>query len=391
MNWAETHKPKNLENFIGNKIEKQRFLKFVNNFEKEKKRAVLLWGEQGIGKTLLPLLAAEELGMEIVEFNASEKRSKSIIEQTLANTAISGSIFAKKRIILIDDIDCLSSSDRGGLAEIIKIIRKTRHPIIFTALDYWGKKIKPLRTSVLNIHLKEIEEKEVTNYLLEICEKEGVRTDKRALSQLVLKNKSDIRASIMDIQILCEHKKELDTELVKSLTQYERKTDLKKTIIKMSKAKDLNNATQALSNSDENFDDIFTWVSENIAHTNLNKEELQTAYEMLSMADVFRGRIISKQYWRFLSYVMTLISGACMNTNISKIEYPRRIRKLFETQTRRAKNKSLSQKLSLLFHASPNKIVNEYFFLLKTIIEKNPQDAQNYGLDEQDVAFLLNY
>lgn len=43
---------------------------------------------------------------------------------------------------------------------------------------------------------------------------------------------------------------------------------------------------------------IFLWIEENIPYE-YKGEELARAYDALSIADVFRGRIHRQQHWRF--------------------------------------------------------------------------------------------
>lgn len=100
-------------------------------------RACLLSGPPGVGKTTSVRLIAKFMGYEIREWNASDERSKksvnsllgdlktnSIIKllQNKSNSSIgmkgAGEIVEattnKKFIILMDEIDGMSSGDRGG-------------------------------------------------------------------------------------------------------------------------------------------------------------------------------------------------------------------------------------------------------------------------------------
>ena len=54
-------------------------------------------------------------------------------------------------------------------------------------------------------------------------------------------------------------------------------------------------------------DQIMLWIEENIP-AEYKGTELQKAYDALSMADVFKGRIYKQQYWRFLVYENILLS-----------------------------------------------------------------------------------
>jgi len=82
-------------------------------------------------------VAANEAGYEVIEFNASDTRSKKSLEQHVMDLVgnrsmsefynASGAVRNSKPIVLVmDEVDGMSSGDRGGVAELNKIIKKTK-------------------------------------------------------------------------------------------------------------------------------------------------------------------------------------------------------------------------------------------------------------------------
>jgi len=70
------------------------------------------------------------LGFHVLELNASDTRSKKTIEQLLVDLSKSTSIVSsfnkqtgkpteQKTLILMDEVDGVSSSDRGGLGALV--------------------------------------------------------------------------------------------------------------------------------------------------------------------------------------------------------------------------------------------------------------------------------
>ena len=90
--WVDKHRPRKLAELIGNNANITRIIDFLKHFHsnfakpKEKplkkllKRALLLSGPPGVGKTSAARLCAELHGYEVVEFNASDVRNKASLK-----------------------------------------------------------------------------------------------------------------------------------------------------------------------------------------------------------------------------------------------------------------------------------------------------------------------
>jgi len=81
--WTQKHKPQTLDEIVGNKKAKQQFYDWVKSWDCgiPKKRAVLLCGSPGVGKTVTVETIAKELNMELVEKNASDYRTADAIKR----------------------------------------------------------------------------------------------------------------------------------------------------------------------------------------------------------------------------------------------------------------------------------------------------------------------
>ena len=76
--WVEKYRPKKIEDIIGNEEAKATFVEWLKN-KRRSKKAVLLYGPPGVGKTALVNAAAKEFGFTIIEMNASDTRSEKAI------------------------------------------------------------------------------------------------------------------------------------------------------------------------------------------------------------------------------------------------------------------------------------------------------------------------
>jgi len=113
----------------------------------------MLSGPPGIGKSSSAKIVAKKLGFNILELNASDNRSKKTIETLLKDTSTSSSIvryeennsaFKNRSVIIMDEVDGVSSNDRGGIAALILIIKKTMVPIICISNDRHHRKLVSL-------------------------------------------------------------------------------------------------------------------------------------------------------------------------------------------------------------------------------------------------------
>jgi replication factor C subunit 1 len=93
----------------------------------------------GIGKTTLATLVAKSLGYEVLEFNASDVRSKNAIVAQVSDVVHSQALGVdgklRKRLVIMDEVDGMGGSDRGGIPELIKVIKSSSTPIICICND----------------------------------------------------------------------------------------------------------------------------------------------------------------------------------------------------------------------------------------------------------------
>lgn len=64
---------------------------------------------------------------QVLELNASDTRNKREIEALLSDAVSSqaisagGEVVNRKRLVIMDEVDGMGGSDRGGIAELIKV------------------------------------------------------------------------------------------------------------------------------------------------------------------------------------------------------------------------------------------------------------------------------
>jgi len=72
---------------------------------------------------------ARDLSWEVIELNASDQRTASVIERVAGSAASMNTFFGGKRLIILDEADNLhGTADRGGMRAIAGIIKSTFQP-----------------------------------------------------------------------------------------------------------------------------------------------------------------------------------------------------------------------------------------------------------------------
>ena len=394
MNWVEKYRPETFLEIKGQELAIEKLKKFLEEFTlgkltKTAKRAAILHGPPGTGKTALAYVVAKSRNAEIFELNASDLRNRAKLEEILRPAIEQQSLIKKGKIILVDEVDGISAVDRGGLSELMTLIQLTPYPVIITANDVWGKKLAPLRKQSEIIQLKGVNYNVIKAVLFDILRKEGLFIDNKIVTEIAVKAKGDLRAAINDIQSVSK------TDNISEIEFDERnkETDIFNALKTVFKGEP-NKETLGVFNSVKmNMDEIILWIEENIP-LEYEGEELAKAYEALSRTDIFKRRIYRQQYWRFLVYQNILlsygISAAKKNpkTGFTSYKKPTRILKIWINNKRIAKKKSIEDKYAKYAHVGKKRALQEFPVLVE--IFKKPEVQKELKLNEEEIAYLEN-
>lgn len=114
--WTIKYRPKSINDVIDQDEAKKKILDWIKKWPNVDKKALLLYGPPGVGKTSLIEAIANDLGYELVELNASDNRRKTDIERIAIRTSLSKSLKGyKNKLVLLDEVDGIAVKDDVGV------------------------------------------------------------------------------------------------------------------------------------------------------------------------------------------------------------------------------------------------------------------------------------
>ncbi|HJO14774.1 MAG TPA: replication factor C large subunit [Candidatus Pacearchaeota archaeon] len=383
----EKYRVDNLNDIKGQSIAVEEVRNFLRMFPA--KKALILNGPVGTGKTSMALALAKENDLELFELNASDLRNRSSLEAVLKPSLEQQSLFGKSKLILMDEADGITGSDRGGLPELIALISKTKVPIIITSNDIWKKKFSLLRKSCKIISLKELSDIDVKQIITEVLKKEDKKIKSETIDLIVKGARGDVRAALNDLESVIL----LGEENIDDISLREKKQDIFNDLKKLFQNQVDEQTLRIFDNSDLSIDEILLWVEENIPLEYQGKA-LTKAYECLSRADIFKGRIYRKQYWRFLVYQSFFLSGGVAsatrlkNNRFISYKKPTRILKIWMANMRNAKIKSIIEKYAKLCHMSKKKAMKDKNLMPLILSSLNEETKNKMDLEDKEIDYL---
>lgn len=384
--------PCSVSGFSGRGPEFRQIADFVRNY---KGGALLVHGQTGSGKTDFVHKLAKDMGLEILELNASDMRNKEALLKTAKNAAMQMSLFSDGKIILIDEVDALSGTDRGAVSAIADIIKETKWPIILTANDEMNERVHDLKKKCRFMELPPPTHNEMVGILKEACTKNSVCFEESALQMLARQSDGDVRASLIDLYVASFAGSIKD---VSGLSGRMRNRDVSESMKIIFNTSDPQIAVSAFDNTDMQLNDCMMWVEENMPKE-YSGVELSAGYDALSKADVFLGRIRRWQHWRFLVYANALLTaGIALSKSSSHrkagdVKYARSSRplKYWIMNAKNGKKKAIAEKLAKACHTSKRKALKSMMPYFRLQFSNNPKAiSEELKLEEDEAEWITD-
>jgi replication factor C large subunit len=413
--WTERYRPKKLSEVIGNPSAVKELQDWAGSWMKgiPKKRAVVLIGTPGIGKTSSAGALANDMGWDIIEMNASDQRTGSAIK----DVALKGSYFnslgsdeeykgskeGKKKLIVLDEADNLfGNADRGALPVINELIKTTKQPVILIVNDFFAlsKKSSTVKTDTVQITFRKPVARSTANALKKIAAAEGVAVDDAVLLKIAENSNGDMRAAVRDLEALAQGRRSIDIASAEGLQERIVKKDMYTVLEKMFRNNDPFGAYRILSDTDVDPDTALLWIEENLPYEYKEPGDMVRGYEKLARADVFLGRVSRRQYygmWSYASVMMTAgVSTARFSNKIShdRLRFPLYLTKMSRSKTMRGLRLSVCFKIACYLHTSTKRVETDILGPLKEICLNDAEIrtalVKEMRLEPEELGFLLD-
>ncbi|MFH0835548.1 MAG: replication factor C large subunit [Candidatus Micrarchaeota archaeon] len=376
--WTVKHSPKKLAEITGNPDAVEKIKAWALDWERGKKqKPLLIHGPTGTGKTAAAVALAREMDWILVETDASESRKADMLQKKIGAGCNLQSLSGCRKLLLIDEAD--AAFDRGQIPAIIKIIRESTHPAMVIVEDLWNPKLSALRNECVKIQFKRINWLSVNKRLKEIAKTE--EWDCEFTEEIARNANGDLRSAIVDLQSAFKS----DSSFIGNR---EREEDVFKVLVKILKTTDFNEAIQAGDSADVDLEMLLRWIEENIPREYTDPQDTANAFEQLSRADVFTGRIRSRQDYGLQKYSRALgLGGVALAkkqkySRFTPYQFPSIIKKLSETKKNRALARAIGEKAGAIVHASSRDAFQQL------VLVGHEKYWDSFGLNEEEKSFL---
>lgn len=413
--WAEKYRPAKLDDVVGNGPAIATLKKWAASWENgtPEKRAVVLSGRAGVGKTSTALALAADLNWGVIELNASDARNEEAIKRVAGAGSINETFrddgaFIKaasggRKLIILDEADnVFGREDRGGVPAIMEMVRTTRQPVVLIVNDYYAltRRASALRGLAMEIKFQGLRSPSIEKVLRTVVAKEGVDVAPEVIKKIAEEAGGDLRAALNDMESLCSGRKSVPAEAVATLGGRDDRTTAYAMVGEVLHTFDLASARKALRELDESPDFAMLWIEENVPIEYRHPEDLARAFYYLSRADMMLGRTVRRQYYGLWSYASDLMAGGVAMAKSERLHgwnrynFPSWLSLMSRSKAMRKRRSQTYGKLGAYFHTSKREVAASIAPYLPRLMESDFDIAVSVTagaeLESEDLADLLS-
>jgi replication factor C large subunit len=229
---------------------------------------------------------------------------------------------------------------------------------------------------------------------------EKVNLPEEAIKKIASGSDGDLRSAINDLQSLAEGSADLVNYYGKIFGQRDREADIFRVLGSVFSGKYCTRTRFLTSTLDMDQDMFMRWIEENLPIAIKDPPSLSLAYEYVSLADIFRSRIVRTGNWKLMTYINEFLTlGVCSAKSLSKssgfvkFKFPSIIKELASTKEERAELKDVLRKIAKNTHTSSNVVRKEILPLIAALCKRNKdlmrKIARDIGVEEDQLESII--
>ncbi len=370
--WIEKYRVSEFDSFFGNEKSRLIVINWLKKWIKGTK-PLLIVGPPGTGKTSFVKSLAKLLDLDLVELNASDLRNKINLETIINPILLNKSIFGKRMLLFLDEVDGISGrDDYGGMPFLSNILKNADVPIIMASNSKSYKMKEVIKNSKL------VEFRPLSSFASYMLLQNVMRMERKHLEsseqfKIIYQSRGDARTLLNTLQAKLEGEVNSDGNTGTELS-------IEECINNFFTLTDISQAKQLLITSsirystpkygftsEERSKDFINALYTSIVSSerNIQPDDLANMLEKLSEIDLFINRIYEKRNWRLLRYANDLfLHKLFMISRDKAIEYNQYsvpFSSMGPIFMRGQSLRPLRTELSKIFHTSVSKIGLFYY------------------------------